>query len=371
MPHRILYPFAGDTIGGSHLSALELIRSLDRHAYEPVIGVHRQGPLTEHLTSQALDWAELPSVNTTALGGAALSEALEICRTAPPNAQFLKREKISLVHTNDRRMHGVWSIAARLGGIRHLVHRRTLANGFRDRLVDLMAETQVAISRATARHRPDSTAIIYNPIGDRGILADKQEYREWLQAALNSKSSYDVVVQVCNLTERKRPRTFVAVARRVLELHGEGVVFLIIGDQREPELSLLRQRIADLGMSDHVVLMGHQSPIEPWIAGSDVLVATAKDEGFGRTLVEAMLCGTPVVASADGGHLEIVQSGTNGVLVGLDDVEGYAKAIVRILEDKGWSESLSGHAYQSARERYSVKRHVLEVQALYARMLKR
>lgn len=371
-PSRILFPFVGDTVGGSHLSALELICNLDREQYEPIIGVHQDGPLTDYLASRSLSWHRLPPLDARALNGSIAAELLEIARSTPRNIGYLKRHAIDIVHTNDRRMHGVWVMAARGAGVRAVFHRRTLGKGGRNSVLDLIADEQVAISRGVAAGRRNCRNLIYDSVDDKQYLHERGRFHNEIRAALKLPNDGRVIIQVCNLTEQKRPRRFVEIARRFTELHGgEDVVFVIAGEQREPELALVRQRILELGMSARVILLGHQAPIEPWIAGSDVLVATARDEGFGRTLVEAMLCGTPVVAAADGGHLEIIRSGENGILVDPDDIDGYANAIMRLLSDDRWRSDLRRRAYDQAKELYSVERHVAEVESLYARMLGR
>jgi glycosyltransferase involved in cell wall biosynthesis len=368
---RILFPFTGDTVGGSHLAALELISGLDRFRFEPVIGVHEEGLLTRYLAERSLAWLKLSPLNGRAMNRSFGAEIVEIARSARKNVSVLHRQSIDLVHTNDRRMHSAWVVASKMAGVRHVIHRRTRANGFRDRLVDIIADQQIAISAATAKHRRNCANMIADPVSISAGEAEKKKSSEKIRKELGIPQVDRVVVQVCNLVEQKRPRQFVEVARKLTDFHRDNIAFIIVGDWREPEATLVRQRINDLGMSDHVFLVGPRSPIEPWIAGSDVLVSTARGEGFGRTLVEAMLCNTPVVASADGGHLEIIQSGVNGVLIELDDVNAYAQAIVRLLHDQDWRTKLTSRAHDLARELYSVERHVSEVQALYARMLKR
>jgi glycosyltransferase involved in cell wall biosynthesis len=72
-----------------------------------------------------------------------------------------------------------------------------------------------------------------------------------------------------------------------------------------------------------VKLMGYRSPGPFWIAACDQLVVPAVGEPFGRTLVEAMLVGTPVVAARSGGNMEALEGGM-GLLVEPDDGAGGA-----------------------------------------------
>jgi glycosyltransferase-like protein len=68
-------------------------------------------------------------------------------------------------------------------------------------------------------------------------------------------------------------------------------------------------------------------------SNSDVVVLPSKTEGWGLSLMEAMACGKPVVASKAGGIPELVRDGSEGFLVRPGDVRGLADAITRLLED--------------------------------------
>lgn len=65
----------------------------------------------------------------------------------------------------------------------------------------------------------------------------------------------------------------------------------------------------------------------------DVLALPSKNEGWGLSLMEAMACGKPVVASRVGGIPELVRDGTDGILVESGDVEALADSILRLLKD--------------------------------------
>ena len=115
--------------------------------------------------------------------------------------------------------------------------------------------------------------------------------------------------------------------------------------------------------------MGSRYPIEPWIAGMDVLIAPAVSEAFGRTLVEAMLCGTPVVAADDGGHREIIQHGKTGLLVEADSPVAFADAVCELLEKPEMARSIAATAKVEALKNYSVEAHVERIQSIYEAVL--
>lgn len=117
---------------------------------------------------------------------------------------------------------------------------------------------------------------------------------------------------------------------------------------RGPERARLRQRIDELGLYDRAFLMGPVSPIETeWAKGAVAAVASDM-ESFGMTIVEAMHCGVPVVATdCPHGPAEIITHGQDGLLVPLDGgTDAFAASLKRLIED----EDLRGRLGHSARE---------------------
>ena len=104
--------------------------------------------------------------------------------------------------------------------------------------------------------------------------------------------------------------------------------------------------------------------------GCDVLIAPAVREAYGRTLVEAMLCGTPVVAADDGGHKEIIRHGETGLLVRADDAEAFADAVMRLHENPKMAESITSAAKVWALATHSVESHVERIQSIYDSLLR-
>ena len=89
----------------------------------------------------------------------------------------------------------------------------------------------------------------------------------------------------------------------------------------------LRHLAAELGIADRVRFLGHRSDVPALMRAVDVVVhPSIEPEPFGRTLVEAMLCRTPVVAAAFGAAPEILADGT-GLLVPPGDPQALAAAL--------------------------------------------
>jgi glycosyltransferase involved in cell wall biosynthesis len=100
-----------------------------------------------------------------------------------------------------------------------------------------------------------------------------------------------------------------------LHLYGEG-----------PMRNVLERLAQRLGLSDRVVFAGHAPVAEIW-ASNHVLVMPSRREGLPLAMVEAMLCGRPVVATDVAGHSEIIEDGVTGFLADAPTVSSMAKAL--------------------------------------------
>ncbi|MER0243049.1 glycosyltransferase family 4 protein [Streptomyces sp. HSW2009] len=126
---------------------------------------------------------------------------------------------------------------------------------------------------------------------------------------------------------------------------------------RGPERAKLRRLIDNLGLYDRIFLMGAVSPIETeWAKGA--LAAVSSDmESFGMTIVEAMHCGVPVIATdCPHGPAEIISHGADGLLVPLvsegsatdGGVSAYAQALRTLLSDDALRRKLGEGALTKA-----------------------
>jgi glycosyltransferase involved in cell wall biosynthesis len=107
----------------------------------------------------------------------------------------------------------------------------------------------------------------------------------------------------------------------------------------------------------------------PFYAAADVFVSTSVREPFGRTLVEAMTAGCPVVSSDEGGKTEIIENEVDGLLIPTDDVGALAGSIERLLADDQLRTKIICNAKAKASERFSMKRCAGEVAQVIRRVI--
>ena len=108
----------------------------------------------------------------------------------------------------------------------------------------------------------------------------------------------------------------------------------------------------DLGLDDLVLFLGKrdQATLPYYYSAADVLIMPSHYESFGMVALEAMACGTPVVASQVGGLAFLVQDGVTGYVVPDDNPELLAERLTRLLRDPQLRARLGFQAAEYARQ---------------------
>lgn len=131
--------------------------------------------------------------------------------------------------------------------------------------------------------------------------------------------------------------------------------------------------VRDIGLTSEIDVRGRVDEEEKIrvLRSSWVLTLPARYEGFGIPLVEAMLCGTPVVSTDIPACNEIVRDGVTGLLAPPDDPPSLAKALVRLLDDAALRDRLAAAGGAAAMERYAISVVVRQFERLYAALAAR
>lgn len=383
-PVRVCFPFGGGAIGGSHISATKLIHQLDRSRFSPLIVLHYgSGQFGDFLRSEGLEFITLS--DTRFFGNSAgvpkaegRSETVGAWIDQWRMARFLRMNHVRIVHTNDGAMHVSWALPARLAGAKMLWHHRGShdARGVRfvapiaaDRIVGVSAYalSEVRRLRRTAR----KTSVIYSPFDADAEPIDKAEAQLALTSELGADPNTRLLGFFGHFIDRKRPLMFVEMlahlARTRPDLPVMGLMFgLPLTDGIEEQLA---ERAKALGVTDRLRIMGFRYPSAALMAGCDIHVVTAVNEPFGRSLIEAMLLGTPVVAAASGGNIEAIDHGVTGMLVEPDDPAAMAQAITELLDSPDRLTAIAAQALVLASRRYGAEQHVSQVSAIYQSLL--
>jgi D-inositol-3-phosphate glycosyltransferase len=136
-------------------------------------------------------------------------------------------------------------------------------------------------------------------------------------------------------------------------------------DQVNAELARLQRLRAELGVEDLVTFQGakDQDTLVYYYSAAEMVVVPSHYESFGMVALEAMACGTPVVASKVGGLAFSVQDGETGFLVPNDDPQALASRIRLLLSDHTLRQRLGRQAaaWASRYSWHSVADQILDV----------
>jgi len=192
--------------------------------------------------------------------------------------------------------------------------------------------------------------------------------RAWMEGfrAEHGLAGRYVVAAVGRITELKDYETFIRAIAGLPRTDPEPLGLIVGGawGDKQGYLEQLRGLVRELGAEGRIVFAGSQRNMAEVYALSDLLVSSSKQpESFGRTLIEAMAMGTPVIAAAHGGALDIVQEGVSGLLFRPGDAGDLARQIERA----------RGMAFGDLRgyvlERFTLERMVEQTLAVYAHLL--
>lgn len=167
-----------------------------------------------------------------------------------------------------------------------------------------------------------------------------------------------IVLAVSRLTRQKG----IDVAVEALSFLPDDVVLVVLGEG--PERAALEELARERGVESRVILPGRVPDVAAWLRRASVYVQPARWEGFGLAVLEAMVCGLPVVATNVSSLPELVADGETGLLVPPDDPAALARAVERALADP----ALGPAGLERARREFSVQRMADRTVGLYERL---
>jgi glycosyltransferase involved in cell wall biosynthesis len=164
---------------------------------------------------------------------------------------------------------------------------------------------------------------------------------------LEKQKGFDVAVEAMPLVIEHVPGAHLAIA-------GEG--------SERPELAAAIER---LGVGDSVQLLGQREDIAELMRDADVFVHTARWEGFGLVLLEAMRAALPIVATRAGAIPEVVDDGVTGTMVPPDDPRALAAALVELAQRPSLRHERGLAGFERLRDQFSPDAMARKVAAIY------
>jgi glycosyltransferase involved in cell wall biosynthesis len=242
----------------------------------------------------------------------------------------------------------------------------TLANARASLVIANSQASQAAFVAAGGRER--LTEVVYN-----GFQPELYQSNESNSSQLRQQLGLDgrfIVGHFSRLSPWKGQHILI----EALAHCPKDVTAILVGDAlfgEQDYVQHLHQRVAELGLEGRVQFLGFRSDIVPLMSACDLVAHTStSSEPFGRVIVEAMLCGRPVVAAAAGGAMELVQHGRTGWLVAPGEPILLAEVITSCRNQPLHAASLAHQGQMYASQRFDLKTINQQLERLLYRAVK-
>jgi glycosyltransferase involved in cell wall biosynthesis len=344
----------GERLGGAEEMLWLALRHLDRERVEASVAFLGPGPFADEVAGLGLAAAVVPSGR--------LRDPRAFGRTVRRLANMLRAHRPDLALAWSAKAQLYLAPAASLAGMRKRVlwWQHQVPDGhWLDRLATRLPARAIGCSSEANRAAqetllPRRRTFVVNPgIELGGALPDA---RDGLRNRLGIPPGRTVVGVVGRLQPWKGQDRFLeAIAE--LRRRGNDVHGLLVGGEAfgrsagyGEELRVLAQR---LGIDERVTMTGQVDDPCPYFELLDVAVNASEAEPFGIVLLESMAAGTPVVAVAAGGPLDVVEDGVSGVLAVDGSPQALAAAIASLLGDPGRRRAIAAAGRRRCEERFS------------------
>jgi len=308
----------------------------------------------------------------------AIDNLVNILPTALGYYWRFKRDGIDLVYlNNDASCNLAAALGATLAGLPTVLHARGFnvdTRGNRWVLSKLRhcipVSTAVQAELLTLGLAPEKCTVVAE-----GLDLDAFSPRAplpGLRAELGIGSDEPVITLVGGLVDWKGQDVLLDAAPRILERYPHAHLLLVGGAYGKDRAFAdeIARRAAAPALEGRVRLLGMRGDVPDILALSTIVLhASTKPEPFGRTFLEGMALGKAVIASNEGGPLDVIEDGVDGLLIPPRDPQRLADAVLRLLDQPAFAAALGNRAALKARD-YSIERHTEAVCAVLHRVMR-
>ena len=374
-PIRVMEVNVTSALGGGPKAMLDLVGGLGRDRFAPIVVSPDDGPYFAQYKALGV-----PVVD---LAGRALRPG-----TLAGIVSAIRRHRVQLVHSHGKGAGLYGRLAAMLTrvpavhsfqGLHHRRHGRAGQRAYLalERVLARMTTCFIHVSRSemeealalglsqTARAVVIPNAVDSAEIDRLGGDVAKE------RAALGLADASVVVGTVSRISPQKGLDDFARAMRLVADAV-PGARFVLVGDAPAGDEDLKRRfydLVASLKLTDRLVMAGYRSDAVALMKTFDVYVSSSLWEGLPITLLEAMACRRPIVATDVGGNNDAVVDGQSGFLVPVGDPGALAGRVCQLLGDADLRRRVGDAGRQRVEELFSIAHTVGEIESLYARIV--
>lgn len=356
--HNILFFTRTMRLGGTENVILQMCEVLKPHVNKIVV-CSCGGINVKKLSKLGIRHYEIPDIDSKAP-----NVVLKVFSEIP---RIIEDENISIVHTHHRMAtFYMYFINKRY----HLKLVSTLHGTFSDKkMLTRMVYRQISIV-ACGKIVKERFVETYNinenhiTIVSNAIRQDRTELEE-LACLKSVPKNYKRVGYIGRLSPEKGVQVLIEAINLVVKRNSK-IVFIIVGSG-DLEFEL-REAAKKAEIEKFVHFLGYREDAQNVIRQMDAVVLPSFTEGLPLTPIEAFAQGKPIVATAAGGTVEIVDDGINGFLVPIGDKVALAEGILKLFKDQTTYDRMSEEASRTYEEKFSFEKFEVEILKFYVTM---
>lgn len=345
---NILYLHAGAEMYGADKILLELVTSLDKSKFHPIVVLPNDGILKDKLIENGIETyvVHYPILRRKYFNlKGIINYGLNYFGKSNEIVKLLKNKRVDIIHANTTAvLEGIYlkkKLKCKLvWHVHEIILKPAIINKTISYLIGRYADKCVAVSKAVKKHLIDSkfidenkVEVIYNGVDTERFnpnVENKYLYKEW-----NVPDEAIKIGMIGRVNAWKGQNDFLDAAEGLLKKYSNLYIF-IVGSAfagEEWRVDELKKKIADSKNRDRIVFSEFRTDTPEIHSFFDVLVLPSTNpDPLPTVVLEAMGCGTPVVGYNHGGVTEMVVSGETGLLAEVKNSKDLERKIQQVLE---------------------------------------
>ncbi len=366
---RVLQTIRQGKIGGGESHVLDLVATLDRSRFEPVVLAFTGGPMI-----QALERMQIPAYVIESEKAFDISVWKQVKR-------FMQQQQIDLVHVHGTRANTnvLWAARSLALPLIYTIHGWSFHEGLHpvmkrmriaaERFITRKAQVNICVSESNRQTGVAAFGSFRAEVVKNGVNLQKFDpdasYPD-VKMALGIPAHHLVVGYIARMTLQKDPVTMIRAFAAAVQQQPDMTLLMVGGGELQ---QAARDTAQALGINDNVMFQDFRQDVPAVLNAMDIYCLPSLWEGFPIGVLEAMAMGKAVIASNVDGTREAVANEKNGLLVPPSETAALTGAILRLAQNKSLRERLSCQAIATVQTTYNVTGMTRKIEAIYSKLL--
>lgn len=289
----------------------------------------------------------------------------------------IKSNKIDIIHSNNGCTLYA-ALAGKLAGVKGIIHTDhgrlvpdRLGAKLEDRFSSILLDKFIGVSdelteylNATVKVNKKKLITVINGVDTKRFKSANVTERNRLREKLLLSPHDKIIGAVCRLDPIKNLEFLIRSMKSITKTL-PNCKLLIVGDGASKEN--LEALTKEIDIEKNVKFIGRCNEVEKILPMIDIYVSTSLSEGTSMTILEAMSCGIPIIASKVGGNIRLVDS-ANGILFPLNDEGAFVNGVIELFNQPDTLISMGKNSRKRIENNFSIEHVIRQYEQLYLSM---